>query len=338
MKTNSITLDYGIHKNPSFRNVAKASKKVLKPFVSEAIEASLASLSVLGASTLIANPRLIKLEESKIIGEYEMLETLNGKSRSFAAVDIDKENNFNIERDLLSNENVRSIYSKKGNKDKYNVSYRIFDENNNKLLDLKREFNVIDGNTTSSVINNNEYTNNFSLCFIETKSKTPYGVSSDNLILNWKFEDLMKQLPGEFFPIMKMYDVVLHEVDGDNAGNAFATTSSNICMSSDLKNNPFILAHELGHIISNNKNIEKNEELAKIYEQEKETLLESNNSLTISELSYFLSSYTGLRELVAEAFAIISGLGHDTNCLGARTLLLMQHFPRTIAKSVELLL
>ena len=172
MKTNSITLDYGIHKNPSFRNVAKASKKVLKPFVSEAIEASLASLSVLGASTLIANPRLIKLEESKIIGEYEMLETLNGKSRSFAAVDIDKENNFNIERDLLSNENVRSIYSKKGNKDKYNVSYRIFDENNNKLLDLKREFNVIDGNTTSSVINNNEYTNNFSLCFIETKSKT----------------------------------------------------------------------------------------------------------------------------------------------------------------------
>ena len=70
----------------------------------------------------------------------------------------------------------------------------------------------------------------------------------------------------------------------------------------------------------------------------KETLLERDNSLTISELSYFLSSYTGLKEVVAESFAIISGLGHDTNCLGARTLLLMQHFPRTIAKSVELLL
>lgn len=338
MKIYSVNPDYSVYKYPSFRNISKASQKVLKPVTSRAIETSLAGLSVLGASTLIANPRLVKLEESKMVGEYEMLETLNGENRSFATVDIDKKNNFDIERNLLSSENVKSIYSKKGNNDKYNILYRIFDKNNNQLLDLKREFNVVDENTTSSVLNNNEYTNKFSLCFIETKSKTPYGTYSDSLILNWKFEDLMKQLPGDFFPIMKMYDVVLHEVDGDNAGNAFATTSSNICMSSDLKNNPFILAHELGHVISNNKNIEKNEDLAKIYEQEKETLLERDNSLTISELSYFLSSYTGLKEIVAESFAIISGLGHDTNCLGARTLLLMQHFPRTIAKSVELLL
>ena len=90
MKIYSVNPDYSIHKYPSFRNISKASQKVLKPVTSRAIETSLAGLSVLGASTLIANPRLVKLEESKMVGEYEMLETLNGENRSFATVDIDK--------------------------------------------------------------------------------------------------------------------------------------------------------------------------------------------------------------------------------------------------------
>ena len=57
-------------------------------------------MSVLGASALTANPRLVKLEESKIVGEYEMLETLNGKSRSFASVDIDKKH---CQRSVINN-------------------------------------------------------------------------------------------------------------------------------------------------------------------------------------------------------------------------------------------
>ena len=72
---------------------------------------------------------------------------------------------------LFSSENVRSIYSKSGNENDYNISYKIVDENNNTLLDLKREFKVVDDSTTFSTLNNKEYTNKFSLCFIATDKK-----------------------------------------------------------------------------------------------------------------------------------------------------------------------
>ena len=209
------------------------------------------------------------------------------------------------------------------------------DKNNNELLNVNRDFNIVDDYTTSSKFNKDSFLNKFDSFFIDIEKKDKQeNLTKSSLLLNIQLEDLLKQLPGDILFNLGVYDVILTIVGFDGA---FASSTNVIGISLELINNPFVLAHELGHIIAREKNIYNNEELKNIYEEEKNDVLNSQNSEIILELDYFLDFESGLKETAAESYAIISGLGRDTDSFGLRSLLLMQHFPRTIAKVAELI-
>ena len=75
-----------------------------------------------------------------------------------------------------------------------------------------------------------------------------------------------------------------------------------------------------------------NEELQKIFEQEREEALRKLGKVLQYEADYFLNNPYGLEEVIAETYAILSGLSHNDikSCLGMRTNILMQYFPKTI--------
>jgi hypothetical protein len=121
----------------------------------------------------------------------------------------------------------------------------------------------------------------------------------------------------------------------DNYGNENnACVSGHLLkLSTELRNDFFVFAHEVGHIKSDELgDLAKDEELQKIFEQEREEALRNLGKVLQEEADYFLMHPYRLREVIAETYAILSGLSHNDvkSCLGMRTNILMQYFPKTI--------
>ena len=153
------------------------------------------------------------------------------------------------------------------------------------------------------------------------------------MIVNWRFEDTMKMLPEEIFYCMGKNGIRMKEEDYNNESNAFIDGDL-MHLSSDLRNDYFVIAHEVGHVKSKELgNLDKDENLIKIFEQERKEALQNLSDITINETEYLILNSKGPGEVIADTYAILSGVDHNviTAPSGMRVDIIMQYFPGTIA-------
>ena len=276
----------------------------------------------------------MKIEDSKIKGEFNITETQNNLSKVTSSIK-GKSKDFDITKDLTSPDGIESKYKRAGTPEKYSVEYKISDKDGNTLLDFNRKFRIIDNDRTVSEVNGQKYINTFDILGVESKKVD----NDDNLldthfmIVNWQFEDILKKFPADIFYTMQKNKIRLIIDNCDNERNAFM--KGNIMhLSSDLRNDYFVFAHEIGHVKSHELGeLSNDEELKLIFEKEKEETKENIGEILKDKLQYFIMNPYGLEEVAAETYAILSGLDHNgiTPPTGIRTTLLMKYFPETIA-------
>ena len=279
--------------------------------------------------------RKIIYKPSKINGEYKVNVKEDNKEYVIASV-IKNKNNILIEKNLTSPNGTLSIYKKQGTDDNYTLTYQIRTKNGDLILDLNRNFKKIDENITESEINGQKYINTFDFLGVESNKVDTNGNSLDKnfMIVNWRFEDILKNFPAEIFYTMQKNGVLLELNNNDGENNAFMTSDNKMLLSDGLRNDYFVFAHEIGHVKDKELgNFSDDKKLKEIFAKEKENMLANTGELTKENLEYLINNTKGLKEFFAETYAIISGLGHNgvDNPYTLRTTLLMQYFPETIA-------
>ncbi len=231
------------------------------------------------------------------------------------------------------------------------MTYQIKDKDGNIIANIERRHRKINDNHYTSSFNGQKYDMQFS----DNKITVSQMNNDNNVIktielgpeqLDFNLIDLYKQLPGDYlFKIKEMgtkvvLDDTYQKADKNNA--CFNSIDNTIYVSPELKNNPFIFAHELGHAIDlNSGNIHSNPELVKIYQEELETYKSKTSDAEGCSIDYFTSSSRGggkrIPETIAESNALMSGLSNENfSDVMLRGVVLQQHFPKTIAKISEL--
>ena len=272
-------------------------------------------------------------EPSQIAGEYNITQIYqNGDKKILSSAKINKSGHFDIQKDFVSPLGTRTSYKRHGMNDDYKMSYVIKDKFGNTKLDFNRSFKKLDNERTETAANGKRYINTFDYLGVAS-------VNQDNpddknfMIVNWQFEDNMKNFPAEIFYCMGKNGIRMIEEDYGNEGNAF------ICgdlmrLSTKLRNDYFVMAHEIGHVRSFELgDLEKDENLQKIYEKERNEALQNLGNITINESEYLILNTKGLREVAAETYAILSGVDHNgiEAPTGIRADIIMQYLPNTIA-------
>ena len=274
----------------------------------------------------------IIIKPSKIAGEYDITQTFpNGKKKILSSAKQNKSGVFDIQKDFVSPNGLRTLYKKSGTDDDYQMSYIIKDNNGQVKLNFTRSFKKLDNDTTESIVNGKKHINTFGILGVES-------INQDNpddknfMIVNWRFEDNLKNFPAEIFYCIGKNKIRILEDNYGNENNA-CVSGHLLKLSTELRNDFFVFAHEVGHIKSDELgDLAKDEELQKIFEQEREEALRNFGKVLQEEADYFLMHPYRLREVIAETYAILSGLSHNDvkSCLGMRTNILMQYFPKTI--------
>ncbi len=233
------------------------------------------------------------------------------------------------------------------------MKYEIKDKDGNILGRTERKYHKFDENHYISSLNGQKYETEFIKDKIIVSKLDNNGNKIETIkigsdILDPKLKKLYKKLPGDYF--FRIKDVGLHIYLNSNINNNSyycfnkKLNMKHIDLSKELKNDPFILAHELGHAIDWNYKygiLRKNPELINIHKKEIEEYKKITSDAEGYSIDYFISKDGGsmpLAETIAEFNALTSGLiNEDYEPIQLRSVVLQQHFPKTCAKIMELM-
>jgi len=273
------------------------------------------------------------IKPSNIVGEYNITQIYpNGEKKILSSVKSYKSGYFDIQKEFVSPSGMHTFYKRTGTHDDYSLSYVIKDEKGNIKLDFKRSFKKIDNNTTESIVNGVRHINTFDVLGVESVNQADLN-DKNFMIINWQFEDNMRKLPAEIFYCLQKNKIRILTDDYKNEKNAYVEGNL-LNLSTYLRNDFFVFAHEVGHIKSNELgNLSKEKDLQEIFEQERQEALKNLGKILQKEAEDFLINPFRLDEVIAEAYAILSGLDHNNieSNHSIRTNILMQYFPNTIA-------
>ena len=243
-----------------------------------------------------------------------------------------------IEREFTSPLGVESnqlvLEVPKGKRSKYTIGDKSFE----------RIFKVKDENTTESYAWGNKYETKFNKDNIEVKvtkkDKTSETVVLDNKQVDFSLLPLLKQVPGDFLYNISKENTIVTTTDLDmlKRNAAFVKEINTILISKDLINDPFIFAHEYGHMLDDItlNNLHEDEGLNEIFKKELDAYKETATEMNENEIMYFIAKEHKneggcLSEVVAETNAILSGLQHDENEILVRAKIFQENFPETMA-------
>ena len=229
------------------------------------------------------------------------------------------------------------------------MKYEIKDKDGNILGTTERQYRKIDDNHYTSSINGQKYDTQFVgdkviVSKVDENGNITETIELGSDILDPQLIDLYKKLPGDYF--FKIKEIGLQKIslgykEHDNA--IYLIDEKEIALGRDLKDDVFGFAHELGHAIDYNYNLESlhdNKELIKVYQEELAEYKKTSSDLEGYSIDYFISKNGGsdpIHETIAEFNALTSGLLNSFEEIHMRGTLLQQHFPRTCAKIMELM-
>ena len=225
--------------------------------------------------------------------------------------------------------------------------FTIVDKDGNELFHTKRTLTQIDENHYRSEVNGQKYDVTFDdgrviASKIDDEGNITETITLDTDVLDPELTSLYKQLTGDYFFMIKSIGLKRIEIGGEAKPNnaCFSSERSSIYMSKELANDPFVFAHEFGHALDcmllKDMSLYDNE-FAKIWQEEVETYIKNSGDEEALAINYFTDQtykYNSSKgESVAEAAAIVSGFikTEASSILGTRSVILEQHFPRSIA-------
>ncbi len=226
---------------------------------------------------------------------------------------------------------------------KTDYSYKITDENGNKILEMNRSF-VRNANTTTTVVNGKKYIayfNDTNRTITLNDGTSVRTIDMDSKIQNSNSWETCKNLPADLIVDMDKY---VNKWSSCNDMKSCFNFDYGILMSGD---NVGIIAHELGHAEDHNNStnsmftISSDPKLIDIYNEE----IYKFNDLTTKDnqdyVRYFSqtggSAGPGLSEVLAETRTLLTTYGHDREEVSTRAQILTRYFPNTISYIAKLL-
>ena len=288
----------------------------------------------------------------------------NGNTKILSTAYRDESGNTIVKQDFVSLNGTRSQYNYTESPNGNHVSdYVITDKNGNELLNLHREFNVIDDNHFSSSANGHNYDMKIDddriLTVTNDKGESVKFDLDSFTQGNFKtFQEILENIPGdEWFNIAKTGLVSLGPT---NVNNAFYTSVNNdIHMGRGYENISTFL-HEFGHnkdfLIddgqqhTNNYEILEKQKLSTdngftdIYNRERSEFIKAFPSLERDIIDYFIgftksnenrTPDRGKKEVFAEGNTISNTPYQKLSGLEFRTNYLTRYFPESLAYSIK---
>ena len=257
---------------------------------------------------------------------------------------------------------TRREYKESKDKSKTSLSYTIENLEGEKILDIKRSFEQ-KGNTSVSIVNGRKFVADFDDKNLIIKVQSDWQektidikekISKNPYVDGARLFEILKLMPPD--AILGLHNIKKIEIN-DNRGYWRMQDGGMISMCAKLS----VLGHELGHYMDMSNNglnkmtsldkkyrtqripvkhfVSGNYELIKIYNEEMEELKKDVTECELKTIGYFgqnsSSAASGLGEFVAEAYLLF--MMQQSEDLSERTMNLMRYFPRTLAKTAELL-
>ncbi|MBR2430306.1 hypothetical protein IKB17_02435 [bacterium] len=253
-----------------------------------------------------------------------------------------------IEKSLTSDSGIKTEYVIIEDLKGQRISKtKITNKDGDILIDINHKFKQINENHFISEENGVKY----DIKYLENKvvvtrddgEIAEVSIGENGVISNESLY-LTKLLPGSIYFDIKKYCLNKIEAEIDTEyGFSQGTYSNRRNIISLVNADLFTLLHELGHYRCISKEIYKNQELLKIYEEERREFIETSPEEDIKQLDYFVTINPehlldrSIHEVIAEIYAILYSI-NTASCLELRGEYLQKYFPRTFAKAAELLL
>lgn len=298
-----------------------------------------------------------RYQKSEVPYRYNIYRTENGKEYIVGLAEKTPAGNVIVEKTIISPGGTKNdcVYGQDvdGSRFTYN---RILDSDGSVLMDNRRKLKIIDENHIQSTENGVVYDMKFD--FFKGKVTVSqmnednvvdivtreFGTDSDQIAP--ELYPVMKQLPGSLF--FEMRDLHFNQIglvkDESQKNNAFYDGYSNIGISPEQvkQDGAFTILHEFGHFLDDKYKLCTDNDLLKIFEQEKSNFLKITSNKELSNMKYFIdemhSNEDGaITEIIAETYALLNTLTTDTQII-LRGEYLQQYFPKTmayIAKKLE---
>lgn len=259
-----------------------------------------------------------------------------------------------IHKDMTSLDGTRTQYKfeqdKKGNR---LLEYKITDKDGNVLMNLNKTMEKVGDNKFISSNGDKVYETTFDedKITIQERGKDKATVlpfkksffSKGLKIVGQKDEmmSLLKNIPAEQLLVLKDTVKVLNGIKDTNDCSMIP-----VAKQIDTINDTFSLLHESGHavdyrksniIFNNVKTISNNDDLRKIYTEEKENFNKAFPDAQREHVEYFINQnshyggkWGGLQEVIAETNALRDSYTTEDS-LAPRVQYLQQYYPKTIA-------
>lgn len=285
-------------------------------------------------------------------GDFEIVINKNGKKEIVGYVRQygSQAQGSRVGRKLLSPNGIMTkqvkIEGPKGGGSRYIIT----DKDGNVMSSTVRRHRKISETHYTSSVNNKNYDIQVTGDTIKVKEIDANGniineVSLTNAEIDTEAINLLKKLPGDYLIKLKEMGYQIRRFpkceEITRSGGAYCAYEDKlIAFSSDL-DDPFVLAHEIGHALDYSRinPLNQDSKLLEIFKKE----LSNYKSISTSEEGHLIDYFTSLdhyspegaiTEVIAETNALLSGLNctkSATNMLGLRSVTLQQYFPETVA-------
>ncbi len=300
-------------------------------------------------------------EPSEIKGILNTKRTYaDGTVKNISEGKISKNGVVKIRKNLESFDGTKTTYEYLDDPQGNRISkYKIVDKDGKVLMNKEQFFDVISENKFISSENGKDYEININEKELKVKDLQS-GKETKTELGTYLFGDtkallkILKQIKGDELIAMSETVMRIFTTPDDLGSSFFNPANKNITTSDDL----YTFVHELGHAkdmknydittfktkdATEGTKISKDENLLKIYNEEKETFNKNTSETQRNHIDYFITNVSnkGKDGSFSEAVAEINAMLNTYNSVdrfSMRSQYLQQHFPKTIAYVAEKLM
>ena len=291
-----------------------------------------------------------RYQKSQVPYRYNIYRTENGKEYIVGLAEKTPAGDTVVEKTIISPDGTKNdcVYGQDADGSRFTYN-KITDSDGNVLLDNHRKLKVIDEDHIQSTENGVVYDMKFD--FFNGKL-TVSQMNGDNVVdtVTHEFGEENDQIAPELYPVMKqlpgslffqMRDLHFNQMcfvkDESLKNNAIYDGYSNIGISPEQakQDGAFTILHEFGHFLDDKYKLCKDNDLLKIFEQEKSDFLKITSNKELSNMKYFVDELHknkdgAITEVIAETYALMNILTTDPEII-LRGEYLQQYFPKTMA-------
>jgi len=279
--------------------------------------------------------------------EYEILVCDKGKKVSKNSTVKILGNDKIIEQNLKSPDGTVTKVKRTYNDKESSMNYQIVDKDGKVLTEINRKSEKIDINHKKTYLNGQGYDVKYFFEAMVVSKLDEQDNPVETFVLNFEKLDrrlfpIFRELAGDQLWIIGRLGLgsrITYKCSPKNA--CFDEKTRSVFLSKELFDKTYTYIHELGHAIDYLLyKLKDNQELKKIFNEELENYKNTTTYLEGTAVDYFTSlkhpnENNCLTEVIAEAYALISGTQNNFDLIMLRGPILQENFPKTISYIVN---